>query len=228
MSAPAPSPAPPVPAEPRFDARVDPRIAGQVEAAADQLAGTREGQRNLRPEVTLRHGEFGLVNMRLEASGEDLRATLSARDPGFVPAVRHALAERGAASASDWATQAGLAPTQRISEPGGSSGVGMPGGGAQAQAGGSGAGQGSGQQQGQQHGQGQQQGQPGPYEEPRYGSSPGSGQGSPQPYLAHTEGEGRDAPPQGDDASKTRPASRSASGPVPGTASTGRDRGVYA
>jgi hypothetical protein len=43
----------------------------------------------------LRHAEFGAVSLRLEATvSEGWRAVLAARDPGFVPAIQAALAER--------------------------------------------------------------------------------------------------------------------------------------
>ena len=76
------------------EARPDSRLAAQVESAVQQIAVAREAGRGVRPEMLLRHGEFGLVNVRIEAAGGELRAHLSSRDPGFVPAIQSALAER--------------------------------------------------------------------------------------------------------------------------------------
>jgi hypothetical protein len=86
LAAPTDTPAPPAPT-----------IADTI-AQADTL---REALRAQRPELTLRHAEFGAVSLRLEATGaESWRAVLAARDPGFVPAVHAALAERAVAAAS--------------------------------------------------------------------------------------------------------------------------------
>ncbi|MHA7820963.1 MAG: hypothetical protein ACX930_15050 [Erythrobacter sp.] len=83
------------------EARPEIRIASQIDNAIEQLAEAREAGRAARPEMTVRHSEFGAINMRIEAAGADLRATLSARDPGFVPAIQAALAERGVGPATD-------------------------------------------------------------------------------------------------------------------------------
>lgn len=78
-----------------------------METMLDQLAGLRDAARSARPEVMLRHGEFGVVNIRIDATTPgDWRATLTSRDPGFVPAVQAALAER-AIAASDASSGAG-------------------------------------------------------------------------------------------------------------------------
>ena len=130
-----PSPAPGDHAAPREG-------TAQIESAIAQVGEIREALRAARPELTMRHAEFGFVSLRLEATGaaQDWRAVLASRDPGFVPAVQAALAERMvAASSGDTATT------------------------------GNGAGQSS--------ASGDQQ---------RYGSSPNGGQGSSQPYLAHS------------------------------------------
>jgi hypothetical protein len=88
-TAPADTPAPPTPS-----------IADTI-AQADTL---REALRAQRPELTLRHAEFGAVSLRLEATGaESWRAVLAARDPGFVPAIHAALAERAVSAAADTA-----------------------------------------------------------------------------------------------------------------------------
>ena len=105
ISAPAPvAVAPPIsvtaPQVP-VDPTAEPRIAAHLESAVEQLAETRQATRSARPEILMRHAEFGLVNMRLDASSGDLRATLAARDPGFVPAVQSALAERVVAAGNE-------------------------------------------------------------------------------------------------------------------------------
>jgi len=73
----------------------------QLESTIAQVGDLREALRSARPEMTLRHGEFGFVSLRLEqASPQDWRAVLASRDPGFVPAIQAALAERAVAAAS--------------------------------------------------------------------------------------------------------------------------------
>jgi hypothetical protein len=54
--------------------------------------------------MTLRHAEFGHVSLRIEgaaAAPQDWRAVLASRDPGFVPAIQAALAERAVAASAD-------------------------------------------------------------------------------------------------------------------------------
>ena len=136
--------------------------AVDFDSAVEQLATYREAARSARPELTLRHGEFGAVHVRLEASASagDWRAILSSRDPAFVPAVQTALA---ASSTGEGTAQQGSHYGSRNADPG---------------AGGAG-GQGSGQSPyGSSPGSGQ-------------GSSqPYSGQGSGQPRRAEpTHGE---------------------------------------
>ena len=79
-----------------------PRVpAPQLESSIAQVGDLREALRSARPEMTLRHGEFGFVALRLEQSGaQDWRAVLASRDPGFVPAIQAALADRAVAAAS--------------------------------------------------------------------------------------------------------------------------------
>jgi hypothetical protein len=96
-AAPQPAPNPTEPAAP---------AAPTLEQTIAQADTLREALRAARPEMTLRHAEFGAVSLRLEATGsESWRAVLAARDPGFVPAIQAALAERAvtAASATDTA-----------------------------------------------------------------------------------------------------------------------------
>lgn len=76
------------------DARGELRISPALEQSIEQLVQLRESTRAARPEILMRHAEFGLVNVRVEAVASDIRASLSARDPGFVPAVQAMIAER--------------------------------------------------------------------------------------------------------------------------------------
>jgi hypothetical protein len=113
-ASPAPAPAvPPVqPAPPAVPApmaeRAEPRIAApDQESAIAQLGEIREALRSARPEMTLRHAEFGFVSLRIEgaaATPQDWRAVLASRDPGFVPAFQAALAERAVAASADTAS----------------------------------------------------------------------------------------------------------------------------
>ncbi len=86
------------------EVRVEGRVPAQVEQAIEALGEARDAGRVARPEVLVRHSEFGLVSMRLEAASGDLRATLSSRDPGFIPAIQSALNERAVAASSEAAT----------------------------------------------------------------------------------------------------------------------------
>lgn len=140
-----------------------------IEQFVDQVADAREAGRTARPELTLRHAEFGTVGLRIDAGTNanigDWRATLVARDPSFVPAVQAALAERAvAATASESGlTQNGSTP-QRGSENSSQN----------SQSGGSNSGWGSAASG---HSGGAAGGQ-----EQRYGSSTGGSQGSAKPY----------------------------------------------
>jgi hypothetical protein len=95
-SAPVPQPAPTAtPSD-------TPPLAATLEDTIAQADTLREALRAQRPELTLRHAEFGAVSLRLEATGsESWRAVLSARDPGFVPAVQAALTERAVSAPTD-------------------------------------------------------------------------------------------------------------------------------
>ncbi|MEO0906029.1 MAG: hypothetical protein AAFY07_00755 [Pseudomonadota bacterium] len=131
------------------------RLGAQMESAIESLAQTREAGRDARPELNLRHGEFGAVKVQLAVAGGDVRATLSARDPGFVPAMHAALAERGIVAG----TEAASTHTSR----------GQDQSSAQSHTSQQQSGHQSGQQSGQSSGG-------------RYGLSPGGDQGSSQPY----------------------------------------------
>jgi hypothetical protein len=87
----------------------------QLESTIAQVGDLREALRSARPEMTLQHGEFGFVAVRLEQAGaQDWRAVLASRDPGFVPAIQAALAERAVAAAS-----ASAESGQFLGQPGG-------------------------------------------------------------------------------------------------------------
>jgi hypothetical protein len=144
--------APPVPAD-----RADPRSAAppppapQQQSTIDQVGDLREALRAQRPAMMLLHAEFGAVALRLEPgrAPEGWHAVLASRDPGFVPAIQAALAERVVAANT-------AAPDS------------------------------GGQQSGAfHHNTG----------EPRSGSSPNGGQGSPQPYLGQSGSRDGEAAP---------------------------------
>jgi len=136
------------------------RLSPQLESTIDRLTESRSAVQANRPELTMRHQEFGAITMRLDAGGGDLRATLSARDPGFVPAIQAALAERSVAASSDTASSAQKGHDQQGSQTNAQSG---------SQSGAFAGSQGQGW-----NSQG------------TYGSSTGAGQGTSQPYTAQT------------------------------------------
>jgi hypothetical protein len=80
-----------------------PASAADPETVLDQIATLRDAARSARSDVVLRHGEFGTVHLRIDAAGApgEWRAALTSRDPGFVPAVQAALAERAVAASSE-------------------------------------------------------------------------------------------------------------------------------
>ncbi|MCK0129420.1 hypothetical protein [Erythrobacter sp. F6033] len=156
----ATNPASPVP-PPEIRPSVD------LENAVTQLTEARESGRNLRPEVALKHSEFGVVNMRLEQMAGDLRATLSSRDPGFLPSLQAALPDRALTLGADMGSSA----SSRGHE-GGSTG--QPNGGTNSSFGGH---------------SGSAAGQSG---HPHYGSSTGSTQASSKPSLDHQASEESD------------------------------------
>lgn len=149
------------------DQRTDLRPPAQLENTIEHLASARDAGRSASGDVTLRHQEFGAVNMRLEVAGGDLRAVLAARDPGFVPAIQAALAERSVSAGQE------ASPT---TSGGQSNGRGSEQSSTQ-----------QGSQSGSHSGSQTSSGASSSQSDPRYGSSPGSGQGSPQPYLPQTE-----------------------------------------
>ncbi|MFN4020604.1 MAG: hypothetical protein ACK4IC_08815 [Erythrobacter sp.] len=115
---PAPQPAVPALAQPAPPAaplqgpeRAETRPpAPQQETTIAQLGELREALRSARPELTLRHAEFGPVSLRIEgaaAAPQDWRAVLASRDPGFVPAIQAALAERAIVASADSAATGG-------------------------------------------------------------------------------------------------------------------------
>jgi hypothetical protein len=98
---PAPAPAlasegsaPPLPPSTAFSAP----SGARGDAAIDQVVALREALRSAQPAMTLRHAEFGTIALSIEpAAGDQWRAVLASRDPGFVPAIQAALAERALA-----------------------------------------------------------------------------------------------------------------------------------
>lgn len=143
------------------------RLSAQLENTIEQLTETRSIAQANRPEFTLRHQEFGAITMRMDAMGGDLRATLFSRDPGFVPAIQSALAERSVAATSETAgTNAQRGQDQSASQGGSQSGS---------------------QSQSQNNAFAGSAGH-GWHSEGRYGSSTGSGQGTSQPYSGQTDG----------------------------------------
>ena len=164
QQAPAPTHAPVQPA---------PAATPSLEQTIDHVADLREAGRAIRPEMTIRHGEFGTVAMRIDAAAApaDWRATLFARDPGFVPAVQAALAERAIAASSE-SSLAQNQSQQRGSDSGSHNSPNSQGGSQSSQ-------------------QNSQSGFAGTFSggDPRYGSSTGSSQGIAQPYLGE-EGDG--------------------------------------
>ena len=155
-------------------AAVEIRPSVPLEATIEQLASARETGRAASGDLTMRHQEFGAINMRLEVAGGDLRAVLASRDPGFVPAIQAALAERAVAASQDTAsTSTGGQQNGRGHESSSHSQ--------------------SGHSSNPQNWNGNAFGQ----SEGRYGSSPGSGQGSPQPYFDQNDARDEEKAPAG-------------------------------
>ncbi|WP_298307571.1 hypothetical protein [uncultured Erythrobacter sp.] len=143
------------------------RLSAQLESTIEQLTETRSAAQANRPELTMRHHEFGAITMRLDATGGDLRATLSARDPGFVPAIQTALTERSVVASSDTASTAQKGHDQQSAQGNAHSG---------SQSGPFTASQGQGWNFGG-----------------SYGSSTGAGQGTSQPYAGQTTAQDDDS-----------------------------------
>lgn len=168
----ATSGAPPMAAESHSRAPAEALASPALNTIIDHLDDLRDTQRAARPDIMLRHSEFGMVALRVEGgAAQDWRALLSSRDPGFVPAVQAALAERAVAAAAA-SGESALAFGQSQSGP----------------------------------------------SEQRYALSPGSSQGSSQPYLGHqsTGDEGRSSRSQDD-----RSAPREGTGAEPAAADAG-------
>lgn len=109
------------PLSPVSEVRAETRVIPQIEQAIDALTGAREAGRTSRPEVLLRHSEFGLVSMRLEAASGDLRANLASRDPAFIPAIHAALGDRAISGSSETATNFNQQRGQDQNQSGGTS-----------------------------------------------------------------------------------------------------------
>ncbi len=73
----------------------------QLEQLVEALAQARETGKGARGDIAVRHAEFGLLAIRLEADSGETRAQITARDPGFAPAMVAALAERANAGSAD-------------------------------------------------------------------------------------------------------------------------------
>ncbi|WP_086739874.1 hypothetical protein [Erythrobacter colymbi] len=98
LAAPQHTPATPAPER----AAAQPVPAPQLESTIAQVGDIREALRSARPSMTVHHAEFGMVSLRLEqAAPEQWRAVLASRDPGFIPAVQAALADRAVAATAD-------------------------------------------------------------------------------------------------------------------------------
>jgi hypothetical protein len=118
--------------QPAADLR-PPEASAPMETAIAQAGTLREALRAQRPEMVVRHAEFGMIALRLEPAAPDQwRAVLASRDPGFVPAIQAALAERAlaplpAAADSGSATSQNGAGEQRYgSTPNGGQGSSQP------------------------------------------------------------------------------------------------------
>lgn len=179
-----PSTLQPTPSQPLAPSQAPPP-AGAVDQIVQQIADAREAGRSLRPELTVRHTDFGTVGMRIEAGAgarvSDWRVTLSARDPGFVPAVHAAFAERALTSVNESAAALNNSAQGGSSQRGQEQGANTSSQQGQAQNNGGFAAGSSGQDQ-------------------RYGSSPGSGQGPAKPYSGEEDesGSSRAAAQSGD------------------------------
>jgi hypothetical protein len=104
-------------------------VSNTIEASIEHLAGLRDAARSARPELTVRHGEFGAVSLRIEANPAnpgEWRALLASRDPGFVPAVQAALALRAVAAAGDATASGGFQSGANTSGNGTGAGSGHP------------------------------------------------------------------------------------------------------
>ena len=73
----------------------------QLEQLVEALAQARETGKGARGDIAVRHAEFGLLAIRLEADSGETRAQITARDPGFAPAMVAALAERANTGSAD-------------------------------------------------------------------------------------------------------------------------------
>jgi len=162
VAAPASTPAPVSLNAPAVASSASATPHALVERYVEQFADAREAGRAIRPELTLRHSEFGPVGLRIDAgsssSVNEWRAILVARDPGFAPAVQAALAERISA-----ASESGLSHNGAFSQRGNDHGSQPSGSNPSGHSGSQSPTANAGQDQ-------------------RYGSSTGEGQGSAKPY----------------------------------------------
>ncbi|MEM7701666.1 MAG: hypothetical protein AAF251_06980 [Pseudomonadota bacterium] len=161
-AAPGPTPAPLSPNAPAVVGTPSAAPPASVESYVEHIVDAREASRLIRPEFTLRHGDFGQVGLRIDpgssANINEWRATLVARDPGFVPTVQAALGERISAASESGLSHNG-AFSQRGNETGSQSSGSNPSGHSGSQSPTANTGQ-----------------------DQRYGSSTGDDQGSAKPY----------------------------------------------
>lgn len=72
-----------------------------LERLVETITQMRESGQAARSEVSLRHGEFGMVAMRISSSDGEVQARLASRDPGFVAAAQAALNDRAVSASAE-------------------------------------------------------------------------------------------------------------------------------
>jgi hypothetical protein len=77
------------------------RDSQPIERLVETISTLREAGQSARGDMHIRHGEFGMVHMRIAADNDDVQARLTSRDPAFSLAAQSALAERVVVAASD-------------------------------------------------------------------------------------------------------------------------------
>ncbi|AOL22279.1 hypothetical protein Ga0102493_111251 [Erythrobacter litoralis] len=103
-----------------IEAKAEVRLTQQLDATIEALTDLRDAARSAKPEMLVRHADFGAISIRIEASGpSDWRAVLTSRDSGFVPAIQAALGERLATSSGEAASHNGQHGNSRGGEQGG-------------------------------------------------------------------------------------------------------------
>jgi len=103
-----------------IEVKAEGRLAPQLDATIEALTDLRDAARSAKPEMLVRHADFGAISIRIEASGHsDWRAVLTSRDSGFVPAIQAALGERLAISSGEAASHNGQHGHSRGGDQGG-------------------------------------------------------------------------------------------------------------